>query len=78
MNELLELIRKERERQDEKWGTQDVPDPVMYVVLGEEVGEVGKAILEGDEEGIKSELVQVAAVAMKMLQFINTRGLRRK
>jgi hypothetical protein len=44
MNDLLELIRKERERQDEKWGTQDVPDPVMYVVLGEEVGEVGKAI----------------------------------
>jgi NTP pyrophosphatase (non-canonical NTP hydrolase) len=78
MNDLLELIRKERERQDEKWGTQDVPDPVMYVVLGEEVGEVGKAILEGDEEGIKSELIQVAAVAIKMLQFINSRGLRRK
>jgi NTP pyrophosphatase (non-canonical NTP hydrolase) len=78
MNDLLELIRKERESQDRKWGIQDVPDPVMYVVLGEEVGEVGKAILEGDEEGIKSELIQVAAVAIKMLQFINSRGLRRK
>jgi hypothetical protein len=53
-NRLLQEIAEERQRQEEKWGTRVFESPAdggvrewWYTVLGEEFGEVGRAILEG-------------------------------
>lgn len=43
---------------------------VMTEVLMEEVGEVARASLEEDLEGMHRELVQVAAVAVAMLEYL--------
>lgn len=55
----------------------DLPDDMlkfigirtMEIVLNEEVGEVSRAILEDDLVGLQEELVQVAAVAVAMLEY---------
>ncbi len=75
------LIVAERERQGRlwnrphAWGWGDcsahpslLPEPVKLAVLTEEVGEVAKALLEHDREGLRDELVQVAAVAVAWLE----------
>jgi len=64
-------IEKERVRQDEKWGEQNHSDLKMYAILGEEFGEVGKAILEDTD--LKNELIQVASVCMMWLEAIERR-----
>lgn len=48
-------------------------DPMRYVVLGEEYGEVGNALLEQrDRAGeLRAELVQVAAVAVAWIEAID-------
>lgn len=74
-SDILEDIRAERFRQDEKWGVQDHGSLLWNAILGEEVGEVSKCLLEiswakTPEEAqrlfdhLKEELVQVAAVAV--------------
>lgn len=68
------LILQERTRQDKKWGTDDNHEPEVWLaILIEEVGELAECILHkrfgGPEaKNLKTELVQVAAVAMKMLE----------
>jgi NTP pyrophosphatase (non-canonical NTP hydrolase) len=82
MNDVL----RERARQDLKWGQQD-HDPFCYLaVLGEEVGEANQAALElrfqaqGPasteiyRDHYREELVQVAAVAIAMVECID-RGI---
>jgi NTP pyrophosphatase (non-canonical NTP hydrolase) len=79
LNEAIDLLIKERERQDKKWN--DPPDwlnndlATRLAVLGEEHGEVSKAILEHGEmsEETLLELVQVAAVAVKWMESILVR-----
>ncbi len=78
------LVQEERLRQDGKWGT-DMPDlPVMAAVLGEETGEVCRAVLEHREasweperqrwlSNLEEELIQVAAVCQRIFE-----GLSRK
>lgn len=72
-------IDAERHRQWEKWrgphdwGEGDCSSPnvdptVKLAVLVEEVGEVARAVLERDSAGLEKELVQVAAVAVAMLE----------
>ena len=73
---VLELVAAERDRQRAKWGTPhrwgqgdcstlDPPDDrVKLAVLAEEFGEVARALLERDRDGLATELVQVAAVAV--------------
>lgn len=73
--DIYSLIRLERIRQVEKWGNEELLlekstsienyNNIKYRVLGEEVGEVARAINdhEGDERIIE-ELVQVAAVCV--------------
>ena len=64
----------ERERQDRKWGMNSPPADRMATVLGEEFGEVCRAILEGQfDDRLYDELVQVAAVACKMAEILSTR-----
>ena len=51
--EILERIREERHRQNEKWGPQHHPAAIWALILGEEVGEVMKAALEGQRGGME-------------------------
>ena len=73
--QVLEAVSRERDRQEHLWtgrhnhgngscASSDVPEPIKLAVLLEEVGEVARALLEGDREGLANELEQVAAVAV--------------
>ena len=76
--DLIAAIEAERDRQAAKWtaahswghgdcSSGDVPPIVKAAVLGEECGEVARAVLERDGDGLRKELVQVAAVACAWL-----------
>jgi len=76
----------ERKRQDAKFGEQNHNYPIWKVILGEELGETDQAWLEstfysGDEEtrnahlaNFRVELVQVAAVALAMIEACDRNG----
>lgn len=72
--EILEAVRQERVRQDKKWGPQHHMPEFWMCVLGEEVGEAAKALLEAEPEGnlgwdaFREELIQVAAVAVAIVE----------
>ena len=72
MEEILQKIREERTRQDEKWGVQNHDDFVWNAILVEEVGEVSKALLTGGD--LESELMQAAAVAIAWLESLHNNG----
>ena len=72
-------VLAERERQADKWNrnhlhgwgdcsSRAVPDAVKVAVLTEECGEVARAFLDRDVDGMRRELVQVAAVAFAILE----------
>jgi hypothetical protein len=72
-------IQAERDRQAAKWagphqhGAGDCSSPgvplmVKLAVLGEEYGEVCRAALDWDPDQMRAELVQVAAVAVAILE----------
>ena len=78
-DEILAAVLAERSRQHGLWGrdhahghgdcsSPDVPGAVKVAVLTEEAGEVARAFLDGDREGLRRELVQVAAVAWAWLE----------
>lgn len=81
MEHIFKEIEAERQRQDAKWGEQNHHPMEWLAILGEEVGEVNKAALETyfmydhkaaqDYSEYRKELVQVAAVAVKMIQNID-------
>jgi len=61
----------ERKKQDLKWGPQN-HDPLKWIaILGEEFGEVAKAVLEKDLDNYREELIQVAAVAMAAVESLD-------
>lgn len=64
-------VKVERARQDGKWGEQNHWPSWYYLILAEEVGEVAKAILEHREDEVRAELVQVAAVAVAMIESLD-------
>lgn len=75
-------IDDERERQRMTWGhahdwgrgdcaSPDVDMMVKVAVLTEEVGEVARAVLDKDPANLRDELVQVAAVAIAILEGID-------
>lgn len=77
--EAFAIIDAERARQAVKWsgphawGAGDcsspaVPTVVRVAVLTEECGEVARAVLDQDRDGLRAELVQVAAVAVAWLE----------
>lgn len=79
MRDPLIDIMEERYRQDNKWGEQNHGDLYWLGILMEEVGEVAKAIIEGDQQGeTKVELIQVTAVALAWLECISRREQKRK
>ena len=74
MNKRLELVQQELDRQTLLYGTQMHDPNFWYVILGEEVGEVARAIYDmkskkvGSVANYRDELIQVAAVAVAMLE----------
>ncbi len=72
MTDWVSLIQAERQRQDHKWGEQNHSDMKWLAILMEEVGELAKAILENDDNGV-DELVQVAAVSVAWLEAVSRR-----
>lgn len=69
-DEIFELINKERDKQDAKWGAlpRHLSDMVWLTILVEEVGECAKAILKLDWHNLKLEIIQVATVAIAWLE----------
>jgi NTP pyrophosphatase (non-canonical NTP hydrolase) len=72
-NNVLWEVAAERERQDQKWGPGRIrPIETWNLVLGEEVGEVAKALLENEgPAAVRKELIQVAAVAVEIVEAID-------
>jgi NTP pyrophosphatase (non-canonical NTP hydrolase) len=76
--DYLFSITEERENQIKKWGVQNHTPIEWIAILTEEVGEVSKEALEfhfkrfyddtGQLERYEKELIQVAAVALAMLE----------
>ena len=77
--EVYVAIDAERLRQQAKWNcshghgygdcsSAKVSESIKATVLGEECGEVCRAMLDGDAVGLRRELVQVAAVAVAWLE----------
>ena len=74
-------ILAERQAQAKKWNTHhdwgfgdcsnnQVAPITKVAVLSEETGEVARAVLENNNEQLKIELVQVAAVAVAWLESL--------
>jgi len=64
----------ERQKQNVKWGTDSILNSTSeagFRVLGEEVGEVARAINERKRDETRKELVQVAAVAVAMIEALD-------
>ena len=64
---ILDEVSLERYKQDKKWGEQNHSPEVWLAILGEEFGEVCRAVCENDVPNYREELVQVAAVAVAMI-----------
>tara|TARA_B100001287_G_scaffold44957_1_gene34019 strand:+ start:1123 stop:1353 length:231 start_codon:yes stop_codon:yes gene_type:complete len=69
-SQILNLIKKERERQDKKWGIQNHNIFKWLAILGEEVGEVNKSALENNYQEVISELIQIGAVTVAMIESL--------
>ena len=72
-------VMLERSRQDAKWGEQNHGHFTWLAVLGEEVGEANQAALKAHFGGkewahYREELIQVAAVAVAMVECLDRHG----
>jgi NTP pyrophosphatase (non-canonical NTP hydrolase) len=80
---VYSLIDAERQRQAELWGkdhgwgygdcSTDLANTVKLTVLAEELGEVSRAVLEKNQPNTRTELIQVAAVAVAWLECLPER-----
>lgn len=80
MRHVMDEVLLERFRQDVRWGEQNHGPFTWLAILGEEVGEVNRAVLEANKGGdfddlaladYRRELIQVAAVAMAMIECLD-------
>ena len=71
---VLSEVLNERDRQDAKRGEQNHSAVMWLTILGEEVGEACKGALEGDLENYREEVIQVAAVAVAMVECLDRHG----
>ena len=80
-SDIYAAIDAERERQADKWGgphdwgsgdcsSPAVHDSTKLMVLTEECGEVARAVLDLDVDATRTELIQVAAVAVAWLEAL--------
>jgi len=82
----IEAIKGERVNQVNKWGVQNHSPIEWCAILMEECGEVSKEALEfhfkkyykqnGQLERYEKELIQVAAVALAMLESLGRNELK--
>ena len=81
--QILVDIARERGRQSDmwqgphSWGSGDCSSPDVAIttkvaVLLEEAGEAARAVLEHDPQQLRKELVQLAAVAVAIIEGIDT------
>jgi len=75
-NNYLKRIGTECAAQIKKFGEQGHHPLYWYAILGEEVGEVGKALVENDLEAYEQELIQVAATCVSMIQSLHDPELK--
>ena len=68
--DVFAKVRSERIRQDRKWGEQNHTPMKWLAILGEEIGEANKAILENSLMRYNDELIQVAAVAVSAVESL--------
>lgn len=73
---VLDEVLAERTRQNTKWGEQNHSLMVWLGILAEEFGEAAKDINEyhfrvGDVNKVRLELIQTAAVAVAMVEYID-------
>jgi NTP pyrophosphatase (non-canonical NTP hydrolase) len=68
-HEVLNDVKRERMRQD-AIHPQELSISDRFVVLGEEVGEVARAIQNNDPDNLYDELIQVAAESVRMAEQI--------
>lgn len=73
-------VSLERKRQDEKWGQQDHIPSIWMAILGEEFGELCQEALRYDFGGVidrnlRDEAIQVAAVAVAIVEYIDRNNL---
>lgn len=84
--EVVVEILMERVKQDSRWGVQNHNPADWLTILGEEYGEACKAALEArfphyakcDYGKYRHELVQVAAVALAMIECLDRNKGRSK
>lgn len=76
LQSILHDVAKERKRQLGKWGVQDHERPFWMVILGEEYGEVCRAVFEGENSNYREELIQVAAVAVAAVEAYDRERLK--
>ena len=69
-DKIVKFIIAERARQDEKWGEQNHNIYKWLAILGEEVGEVNKAVLEDNYKDVIDELIQIGAVTVAMIESL--------
>ena len=84
--DYITAIRHERVNQEAKWGIQNHAPIEWLAILMEEVGEVSREALEyhfhkfykadGQLERYEKELIQVAAVALAMLESLSRNELK--
>ena len=83
---VFEHVAKERLRQDALWGEQHHEDGYWYAILGEEFGEIGKALCNNyyrfnnptdndlvKEKDLEEEIIQTAAVCIAWLEAVELR-----
>jgi hypothetical protein len=80
MQDPIQEVMEERARQDERWGEQNHPPGIWLQILGEEVGEANKAVLEwrfgcGAITDYRQEMVQVCAVALAALESFDRQDI---
>jgi NTP pyrophosphatase (non-canonical NTP hydrolase) len=67
-DEVLDEVAAERRRQNDKWGEQNHSPERWLTILAEEVGEAAYSYLEDDRDNYRTEMVQVAAVAVAAIE----------
>lgn len=79
---VLNDVAEERKAQDKKWGVQNHNLIAWLAILAEEFGEAARGINEfhfrGDAylEDIRLELIQTAAVAVAIVEYIDRTSVR--
>ena len=74
-DEVLDEVFEERLNQNCQWGEQNnCPDKWLSILL-EEVGEVAEANNDEEYKNYREELIQVAAVAIQMVECYDRNSL---